>query len=215
MPLLAARNLTKSFPGVRALKGVSLTLARGEVLAVIGENGAGKSTLMKILAGVQTADAGEILLDDLPVAIRSVHDALAHGIALIHQELDLADNLDVAANIFLGREPRRFGWIDAAQTHREAGKFLAAVGLEREPSLDDVRDDRDATRYIFCGMDGTILLSEPLLLHRHGLEVCERDLQVLPGWLRRFPADYTAIQRIALRLLRGFRRLRRTAGKRW
>ena len=105
MPLLEARSLTKSFPGVRALKGVSLTVERGEVLAVIGENGAGKSTLMKILAGVQTADSGEILLDGQPVALRSVHDALASGIALIHQELNLADNLDVAANIFLGREP--------------------------------------------------------------------------------------------------------------
>ncbi|MFM8469820.1 MAG: sugar ABC transporter ATP-binding protein [Limisphaerales bacterium] len=133
MSLLEARSLTKSFPGVRALKGMSLTVERGEVLAVIGENGAGKSTLMKILAGVQTADAGEILLEDRPVAIRSVHDALAHGIALIHQELNLADNLDVAANIFLGREPRRFGWIDTARTHREAKQFLDAVGLDVKP----------------------------------------------------------------------------------
>ena len=108
MPLLEARTLTKSFPGVRALKGVSITVERGEVLAVIGENGAGKSTLMKILAGVQTADSGEILLDGQPIALRSVHDALASGIALIHQELNLADNLDVAANIFLGREPLRW-----------------------------------------------------------------------------------------------------------
>lgn len=92
-------------------------------------------------------------------------------------------------------------------------RYLATVGLAGEPALDDVRDDRDATRYIFCGMDGTILLSAPLLLHRHGLEVCERDFQVLPGWLRRFPADYTALQRAALRLLRGFRRLRRAAGE--
>jgi ribose transport system ATP-binding protein len=134
MPLLEARSLTKSFPGVRALKGVSLTVERGEVLAVIGENGAGKSTLMKILAGVQTADTGEILLDGQPVALHTVHDALAHGIALIHQELNLADNLDVAANIFLGREPRRFGWIDAARTHREAAQFLAAVGLDVPPT---------------------------------------------------------------------------------
>ena len=85
-PLLEARSLTKSFPGVRALKGVSLTVQRGEVLAVIGENGAGKSTLMKILAGVQPADTGEILLDGQPIAPGSVHDALANGIALIHQE---------------------------------------------------------------------------------------------------------------------------------
>lgn len=118
-PLLEARSLTKSFPGVRALKGVSLTVERGEVLAVIGENGAGKSTLMKILAGVQTADSGEILLEGQPVALRSVHDALASGIALIHQELNLADNLDVAANIFLGREPLR--WWGTPATRSGAG----------------------------------------------------------------------------------------------
>ena len=78
-PLLEARALAKSYPGVRALKGVSLTLRRGEVLAVIGENGAGKSTLMKILAGVQRPDAGEILIEGQAVAIGSVQDALARG----------------------------------------------------------------------------------------------------------------------------------------
>ncbi|MSU61227.1 MAG: sugar ABC transporter ATP-binding protein [Pedosphaera sp.] len=131
--LLEVRALTKSFPGVRALKGVSLTVERGEVVAVIGENGAGKSTLMKILAGVQNADSGELLLDGQPVELCSVHDALAIGIALIHQELNLADNLNVAANIFLGREPRRFGLIDTARTHREAQPFLNAVGLDVKP----------------------------------------------------------------------------------
>ena len=132
-PLLEARSLTKSFPGVRALKGVSLSVQRGEVLAVIGENGAGKSTLMKILAGVQTADSGEILLEGKPVAICSVHDALANGIALIHQELNLADNLDVAANIFLGRERLRLGMLDEARMRREAKEFLDAVGLDVRP----------------------------------------------------------------------------------
>ncbi len=131
--LLEARQLTKSFPGVRALKGVSLSVRPGEVLAVIGENGAGKSTLMKILAGVQTADSGEILLDGQVLAISSVHDALAKGIALIHQELNLADNLDVAANIFLGREPLRAGLIHRASTRNGARQFLAAVGLEVSP----------------------------------------------------------------------------------
>ena len=132
-PLLEVRTLTKSFPGVRALRGVSLSLARGEVLAVIGENGAGKSTLMKMLAGVQRPDSGEILLDGRAIEIRSVHDALAHGIALIHQELNLADNLTVAANIFLGREKLRAGLIDTARQHREARKFLEAVGLNVAP----------------------------------------------------------------------------------
>ena len=102
-PLLEVRGLGKRFPGVRALHNVDLTLARGEVLAVIGENGAGKSTLMKILAGVQPADIGEIFIDGQPVRFQSVREALNHGVALIHQELNLAANLDLAANIFLGR----------------------------------------------------------------------------------------------------------------
>src|SRR5687767_2182580 len=92
-PLLEVHGLTKRFPGVRALTDVSMTLGRGEVVAVIGENGAGKSTLMKILAGVQRPDEGEIRVDGKPVEIRSVQAALDLGIALIHQELNLADNL--------------------------------------------------------------------------------------------------------------------------
>jgi ribose transport system ATP-binding protein len=133
-PLLEVRKLIKSFPGVRALKGVSLTLGRGEVLAVIGENGAGKSTLMKILAGVQRPDSGEIALDGQVMELRNVHDSLRAGIALIHQELNLADNLDVAANIFLGREPLKGGLIDTARMRREAQQFLEAVGLVVDPS---------------------------------------------------------------------------------
>lgn len=133
-PLLEVRKLTKSFPGVRALKGVCLTLGRGEVLAVIGENGAGKSTLMKILAGVQRPDSGEVVLEGGAVELRNVHDALRAGIALIHQELNLADNLDVAANIFLGREPLKGGLIDTARMRREARQFLEAVGLVVDPA---------------------------------------------------------------------------------
>ena len=132
-PLLEARDLVKRFPGVLALDGVRLTLGRGEVLAVIGENGAGKSTLMKILAGVQTSDHGEIILEGQPVRIDSVRAAEHLGIALIHQELNLSDNLDVGANIFLGREPRRFSLIDRATIFREAQGYLARVGLECSP----------------------------------------------------------------------------------
>ena len=104
-PLLEVRNLSKSFPGVRALSQVDLKLGHGEVLALIGENGAGKSTLMKILAGVQAQDEGDILLNGEVVRFNNVEQSLQQGIALIHQELNLSDNLDVGANIFLGREP--------------------------------------------------------------------------------------------------------------
>ena len=131
--LLQARQLTKQFPGVRALRGVSLTLHRGEVLAVIGENGAGKSTLMKILAGVQSPDSGEILVGGKPVRLPSVRAAQRLGIALIHQELNLADNLDIGANLFLGREPGRGGWIDHASIRAGAREQLDRVGLKESP----------------------------------------------------------------------------------
>lgn len=133
-PLLEVRQVTRRFPGVIALRGVSLSLHKGEVLALIGENGAGKSTLMKILAGVQKPSEGQILIEGQPVEINSVQDAMKHGIALIHQELNLSDNLDVGANIFLGREPRKFGMIDRARIAREAKIFLDQVGLNVSPS---------------------------------------------------------------------------------
>lgn len=133
-PVLEVSGITKRFPGVLALENVSLTLGRGEVVAVLGENGAGKSTLMKILAGVQEADAGTVRMSGQRVSIRSVEEALEQGVSLIHQELNLADNLDVGANIFLGREPRRWaGMIDRAAIRREAGKYLTQVGLEVDP----------------------------------------------------------------------------------
>lgn len=131
--LLEARALSKRFPGVRALHRVNLELGRGEVVAVIGENGAGKSTLMKILAGLQEPDSGEIHLEGKPVRITSVRTAEALGIALIHQELNLADNLDVASSIFLGREPHRFGFVQRARLHREALQWLEQVGLACSP----------------------------------------------------------------------------------
>lgn len=132
-PLLTVRNVTKRFPGVTALSQISLTVGRGEVLALIGENGAGKSTLMKILAGVQLPDEGEICVDGRPVRLDSVHTAQAHGIALIHQELNLSGNLDVGANIFLGREPLRRGLIDKRKIRDDSVDLLQRVGLQVSP----------------------------------------------------------------------------------
>lgn len=129
-PLLEVKGLTKSFPGVLALRGVSLHLKKGEVLSLIGENGAGKSTLMKILAGVQPADSGEYLIEGGPVNFQNVRDAMNRGIALIHQELNLASNLDLAANIFLGREPNKKGIIQDKEIREEATKYLQRVGLD-------------------------------------------------------------------------------------
>ena len=131
-PLLEMRGIAKQFPGVRALDGVSLHIGRGEVLALVGENGAGKSTLMKILGGVYQPDAGEVLVDGQPARISDVNEALRLGVAFIHQELNVLDNLDVAANVFLGREPVRgpFRLIDTRKIHADTAPFLRRLGLD-------------------------------------------------------------------------------------
>ncbi len=131
--LIDVRDVSKKFAGVHALRGVSLQLKAGEVLAVVGENGAGKSTLMKILAGVQQPTEGQVIVDGKSVTIESCRSAMNLGITLIHQELNLADNLDVGANIFLGREPTKFGLIDKAKIHRDAKQYLDMVGLDLSP----------------------------------------------------------------------------------
>jgi ribose transport system ATP-binding protein len=133
--LLEMSGITKRFPGVIALRGVSLILNKGEVLALMGENGAGKSTLMKILGGAQPQDEGTIQMDGKPVVIGGVREAKRLGIALIHQELMLAPNLDITANIFLGSEPvGPLSPLPRAAMHEKARALLARVGLERPPT---------------------------------------------------------------------------------
>src|SRR5256714_3480613 len=136
--LLAMRGITKRFPGVVALKDVSLELRGGEVLALMGENGAGKSTLMKILGGAYPPDEGELLIDGVPVVLKGIADAKKRGIALIHQELMLVPQLSIADNIFLGNERRQWGVLnrlDRAEMNREATALLARVGLRLPPTM--------------------------------------------------------------------------------
>jgi len=132
--LLEISGVGKSFPGVRALHDVSFSVGAGEVVAVLGENGAGKSTLMKILAGVQMPDTGSIRLEGAPVQIHSVEEGLSLGIALIHQELNLATNLSIGANLFLGREPVKRGLIDEREIELRSRKLLGRVGLDLDPA---------------------------------------------------------------------------------
>jgi inositol transport system ATP-binding protein len=133
--LLQVRNLSKSFPGVRALDDVSLDVEGGMVHAVTGENGAGKSTLMRILAGLQTPDTGEILFKGRPIRLRSPHEALRMGISMIHQELLPFRDLTVAENIWMGQEPTRWlpGWLDKPAMNREARKLLERLGVGLSP----------------------------------------------------------------------------------
>src|ERR1051325_8896028 len=132
-PILEMEGISKRFPGVVALDHVSLTVAAGEIVALIGENGAGKSTLMKILGGAIARDGGTIKINGESVEIRSPREASALGIEFIHQELSVLDNLDVGANIFLRREPTTGGFlklIDRKRVYRESDQILRKVGLD-------------------------------------------------------------------------------------
>lgn len=128
-PLLEMRGTTKSFPGVRALDGVSFDVRAGETHALVGENGAGKSTLMKILAGAQGADDGEILIEGKRVAIDGPRAAEALGIGMIYQEFNLVPDLGVIENIMLGHEPTRGCFLDGQAALREAYAVLAELGI--------------------------------------------------------------------------------------
>jgi ribose transport system ATP-binding protein len=134
-PILEMRAISKTFPGVRALANVALSVRPGEIHALMGENGAGKSTLMKILSGAYIADpGGEILIDGSPVQIDGPLSAKAHGIAVIYQELSLAPNLTVAENIYMGREPKARGFIDRAAMVAGAQPVLVRLGATFRPT---------------------------------------------------------------------------------
>jgi putative multiple sugar transport system ATP-binding protein len=133
--ILEMRNISKSFPGVKALQDVSISVEEGSVHAICGENGAGKSTLMKVLSGVYPHGTfeGEIVMNGEPVEFRSINDSEAAGIVIIHQELALSPYLSIAENIYLGNERQRRGFIDWNETNLAAGKLLARVGLHDNP----------------------------------------------------------------------------------
>ena len=131
--LLEIRGISKSFPGVRALKDVSIDLRHGEILGLCGENGAGKSTMMKLLTGIYKADeGGEILVEGEPIDVNSPREAQQLGLNIIHQEFNLVPDLTVAQNIYLGREPRRLGrlFVDHRARHAQTKKLLDRLEIK-------------------------------------------------------------------------------------
>ena len=124
------KHISKKFPGVYALKNIDFDLRAGEVHALLGENGAGKSTLIKVLGGIYHAEEGEIEIEGKPVQINSVQDAEKNGIAIIHQELVLVPYMNVAENIYLGREPGKGIVADRAQMVKDAQKILDELGMD-------------------------------------------------------------------------------------
>ena len=136
IPFLQMRDISKTFPGVKALRNVDLNVSQGEVLALAGENGAGKSTLMKVMTGVFRADpGGVILIDGERVDVRDPVHARSLGISIIYQELSVVENLSVAENIYLAKEPlRRSGFIDKPRMRRDARGVLARLDIDIDPA---------------------------------------------------------------------------------
>lgn len=128
-PIVTLKNISKSFGPVKVIKDVTVGVYPGKVQVLLGENGAGKSTLIKIMAGVYQPDSGQILVDNQPVTLHNTRAAEAHGIATIHQELNLVGSMSVAENIMLGRTPRKFGLVDRHELRRQARTALDRIGL--------------------------------------------------------------------------------------
>ena len=130
--VLTMRDISKTFPGVKALQHVDFTLRKGEIHALMGENGAGKSTLIKVLTGVHEFENGEIRLDgkDGPIINRSPQDAQNNGISTVYQEVNLCPNLTVAENLFIGREPRKAGFIDWRTMNKRATELLESLEID-------------------------------------------------------------------------------------
>ena len=143
-PLLEARNISKFFGPVTALNGVSLGVAKGEVLGVVGDNGAGKSTLMKILSGLYTPSEGQLIFEGRPVRFNSPRDARACGIEMVYQDLALAGNMPIFENIYLGREPGRralgMTFIDHNQSRRMAAEHLERLKIHVKSVDQNVED---------------------------------------------------------------------------
>ena len=133
VPVFQVQHISKSFGGVRALQDVHFAVFPGEVHALLGENGAGKSTLIKIITGVHQPDTGEMLLNGQPVHFATTRDAQAQGVAAIYQEPSLFPDLDIAENIFVGRQPRRRSGVDWKRMYADARSLLERLGLQLDP----------------------------------------------------------------------------------
>lgn len=137
--ILEARSVTKRYPGVKALDGVTFRAYRNQVNVLIGENGAGKSTLMRVLAGVERADEGDLILEGEPIALHSARDAAAHGISIVHQELLALTNLDISENVFAGRELCRGTLVDRPAEDRRTSAALGRLRMPMEVGTETSR----------------------------------------------------------------------------
>ncbi|SEG74584.1 monosaccharide ABC transporter ATP-binding protein, CUT2 family [Thermomonospora echinospora] len=198
-PLLEMRGIVKRFPGTLACDGASLSVRAGEVHCLLGENGAGKSTLMKILAGSYRPDEGEITLAGRPLRCTSPQDGLAAGISVIYQELDLAPDLTVAQNLFLGRAPARGPFVRRRARSAAAAEAIRRVGGTFSPE-DRVRDLPIAAQQLTAIAKALTMDARVIVMDEPSATLGERDLEVVFSVIRDLAAEGRAIIYISHRL---------------
>lgn len=204
-PLFELKDIAKSFPGVRALDGVSFDLRAGEVHALLGENGAGKSTLVKIICGIYRPDAGSLTLDGKPIEVSGPTEAQALGISPVHQELHLEPFLSVAENIFLGRQP--VGWlglIDYGRMNREAGSLLKRLGADLDPQS-TVESLSVAQRQIIAIARAASTKARIIIFDEPTSSLSERETNLLFDMIGRLRAEGLGIIYISHRMEEIFR----------
>lgn len=197
--ILEIKGLSKSFPGVRALDSVDMTIHRGEILALVGENGAGKSTLIKILAGAYRKDKGEILLNGKSVEIRNPHHAQQIGISTIFQEFNLAPHLSVAENILLGQLPMRGPMVDWVSTRKIANEILERLGVQL-PMNGLVGTLSVAEKQLVEIAKALAHRSQILIMDEPSAVLGEKDMEKLYQIIRSLKADGMTIIYISHRL---------------
>ncbi|MCD5364286.1 sugar ABC transporter ATP-binding protein [Chromobacterium aquaticum] len=204
---VSMRGICKAFGPVKVLEAVDFSVRGGEVHALMGENGAGKSTLMKILSGVYQADAGEIRINDQVVTIRSTRDAEAHGIAIIHQELNLIPQLSVMENLFLGREREhsRCGVINRASMRREASQILQQLGagqIDPEQEAGQLSIGRQQMVEIAKALS---LNAKLLIMDEPTAALTEREIEALFAFMEQLKQRGVAIVYVSHRMEEIFR----------
>ncbi|RFA23532.1 sugar ABC transporter ATP-binding protein [Subtercola boreus] len=198
--LIAMKGVVKRYPGVIALRDVSLSVRPGEVMALVGENGAGKSTLLKVLAGAVQADEGTIEVNGTVVQISSPRDSQASGIAVIYQELNLANDLSVAENIYVGREPRtRFGTVDFKAMDRGATELLTGLGISISPR-DLVGDLNIALRQMVEIAKALLVDARVVVMDEPTSSLTEEEVDTLLTLVRRLRSNGVSVIYVSHRM---------------
>lgn len=192
--ILSMQGIGKVFPGVKALQNVDFTLRKGEIHALMGENGAGKSTLIKVLTGVYELDSGKILMgeDQKAIVNKSPQDAQKNGISTVYQEITLCPNLSVAENLFIGREPRRFGLIDWKTMNRKSRELLEHLDIQVDPTT-QLDDCSIAVQQMIAIARAVDMKCKVLILDEPTSSLDDEEVEKLFGLMRRLKAEGVGI----------------------